>query len=903
MTKLPRPAKRRFLTAGRLARAVVWLVIVLGLYAVLGVGGWFFFKANAGQLAGMVSDKVDVGFGELITNGKDTVELTNVRYGDAVKVERVKIALVYDGNKVPKIRSIELERPEVVVTDSLVAGGDDTDTDAEKSEPMDLSWLQVGEVIIRDGKVMVALSGMPAMSSEVDFEGRGIDGASGGALSVEPMHAHLKNVRVDGYGSVEDAEFSVRVPGDLKSVRVERFFVKGAKLALDGLIEGIEIAGDVDVEGGAFDISADGVDSADPAKLIARELSFGDYGFVKEVRVELVPDQLIASGRIDVVHLNEPKVKVDASLIEKIETLLGADDPEATNDLVYSVRDFHVQDGEIESDLGSMMPGIPHVRTDFSASTDADSGKHELRLENLEFRVDGMAEKGFAEGKSIKAVVDLRSLQVDQRIDSVEMEGFDATIGSEVESLMKRMEESSLETETAVPADVPAGADDGKEWIISSFKLDRSRIAVEDMIPGLRRLPFQLNAISLTDVPLSGRDRGDENVQTIAITNLELPSSENPLISVANLPSIKVDFTVPGLFRNEIEKIVIDKPEIFVGEHLFWYVDFYRTFDTETGTKREIAPEPVLPAEAEKPTDDGSIEALEDAFAAVNLSGWKIRKIEASEGEIVVAPRGMPIGIFPFPFSFAIDLDQKKIELALKVEPSDYSFRNIEVDVENLRGESFFNYPVGSRNNNFMQKFSAKQLRYKRFITRDVELVITYDREGIYGQVWAKAYGGDLQGGFDIYLKGTEYKWDVFASVYKAELGPFTEVLAPDTFLMKGSIVADVYAEGVDFRVDNANGRVLAAEGGMMHIKKLDEIIADFPEEWGEIKKMLAKAGLDAFREYDFDVGCAHMDLLGRDGTASLFFDGPDGKRDLQFDFVDKTKKSIEPDSISMTGE
>ena len=318
MSKSSKPAKRRFLTAGRLARAVAWLVIVLGLYAALGVGGWFFFKANAGQLVGMASDKVDIGFGELLTNGKENIELTDVRYGDAVKIGRVKIALDYEGTTVPKIRSIELERPVAVVTDALLASGESADTG--ESEPLDLSWLQVGEVIVREGKVTVALSGMPAMSAEVDFEGKGIDGASAEALSAEPMRAHLKNIRVDGYGSAADAEFSVRVPGDLKSARVERFFVSGAKLALDGLIEGISIAGDVDVEGGVFDISAEGVASADPAKLSARELSFGDYGSVKELRVELVPDQLIASGRLDVVHLNEPKVEVDGSLIEKIES-------------------------------------------------------------------------------------------------------------------------------------------------------------------------------------------------------------------------------------------------------------------------------------------------------------------------------------------------------------------------------------------------------------------------------------------------------------------------------------------------------------------------------------------------------------------------------------------------------
>lgn len=869
-----------------MARASAWLVIVLGLYVLLGIVGWTFLRANAGKLAEMASDDVDFGFGELITNSKEEIEITNVRYGDIAKVERIKLKLDYDGYKTPKIRSIELVRPEVLITDELLQGDKD-----ESSDPPDLSWLQIAKVAIRDGKVRVALSGMPEVRAEVDFEGEDIDGASGGALSPEPMRVRLRNVSVAGYGNVAEAEIDVRVPGDLQSVRVERFQIKGASVAIEDLAAGFPVSADVEIEGGVFDVSRDGVVSNDPARVVVTNASIGPHASFDQITVDLIPSEFLENGQIEQVYVKKPVLRVDASLMKKIEAMKSGEDSDLPDGTIYRVMDFVIEEGMAVADLGKWMPGLPHARTEFSLRTEKreHTPAYVLDLTNVEFRSEESAKDLLGRGKRLTVIATPGGLQQDSIIDSVEMFGFDATIGKAVDELVTKLG-ASEET-----ADTPDTADSSQEWRIARMSINKSRVIIQDIIPGLPSLPFQLDGIELNKVPLSGRDRGDENLQRVELANLDVASALNPLINVATLRSIWVEFTVPGIFRSELEKIEIVGPEIFIGEHLFWYIDFYRNFDTETGSKREeiteVAPlaEVVEAAnpEEKKSGDEGAIDALEDAFAAVKLSGWTIKKIAASSGKITVAPHGTPIGIFPFPFSFESDLEKRKIDFSLEVAQGDYTFENIKVELKQLKGKSFFNYPIRAKDNNFVQTFTAEAMHYEQLMAKDVALSITYDRKGIYGQIWASAYGGDMNAEFNIYIDGENYKWDAWATAVGFQLGPFTEVLVPDSLRMSGRIDGKIVTNGVEFDVEKAVGDIKAGEG-TMHITKFDEVIADFPDDLSEIQKMLMQTGLDIFRNYRFRQGQANLDLTGRDGTAKILFEGDDGKRELNFRFIDK---------------
>ena len=894
------PKKRRFWTFGRLTRAFAWLVIVLALYAGLGIGGWFFLKANAGKLTEMASQDVDIGFGELITKGKDKIEITDVRYGEIAKIEKVTVLLDYSESKVPKIRSIEIVRPEVVVTDELIAGSDE-----EKSEPLDLSWLQLGKATIKEGRVKVALSGFPETTAEFDVSAEGVDGASGGALSAEPITVKLKNVESAGYGTVDEAEVLVRVPGDLKSVELDRFFVRGVKLdARD--VAGFTVAGTVDVEGGKVHVSEAGIRSGDLMKVAIRDASADDFVSTERIDIELVPDAFLEDGQIDRLYVKKPSILVNGDLMKR----LGLDESEveaavdvpldvvAGPTMVYKVRDLKIDEGSVVSDLGGWMPGIPYVKSALSLRTEGEGedSQYVLDLNGLEFRTEMAAETRIARGTRLTAAFTAEGLQKEQRIKSVEMSGFDATIDEAIEKLVAKMDEAKA-TDSDDESVVVEGSDEGSsEWIVDSFAINDSRVTIQDLVPGLPVLPFQLDDIELKNVPLSGRDRGDEHLQRVELADLDIASALNPLINVAKLRSIWVEFTVPGIFRSEIEKIEILGPEVFVGEHLFWYIDYYREYDTETGTKREDIPEPVVvevPKEAEKKAgDEGSIEALDEVFAAMKLSGWTIKKIAAHNGKIIVAPQGTPLGRFPFPFSFESDLEKKKIDLSLEVEQGDYTYEAIKVELKQLKGKSYFNYPIRTKDNNFVQTFDAEVMRYEQLEAQNVTLTVTYDRNGIYGKIYGKAYGGDMNAEFNIYIGGDDYKWDAWVSAVGFELGPFTEVLVPDNLKMSGRIDGKIVTNGVEYNVEKAVGDIQAG-AGTMHVTKLDEVIATFPEDWSEIQKMLVQTGLDIFRNYSFEKGSANLELTGRDGTASVLFEGKDGKRDLQFRFMDERDEKL----------
>jgi len=47
---------------------------------------------------------------------------------------------------------------------------------------------------------------------------------------------------------------------------------------------------------------------------------------------------------------------------------------------------------------------------------------------------------------------------------------------------------------------------------------------------------------------------------------------------VATLDTIFIDFTLDGIFKQSIAKVEVVSPTIFVGEDLFWYIDYYRKY-------------------------------------------------------------------------------------------------------------------------------------------------------------------------------------------------------------------------------------------------------------------------------------------------------------------------------------
>ncbi len=59
-----------------------------------------------------------------------------------------------------------------------------------------------------------------------------------------------------------------------------------------------------------------------------------------------------------------------------------------------------------------------------------------------------------------------------------------------------------------------------------------------------------------------------------------------------------------------------------------------------------------------------------------------------------------------------------------------------------------------------------------------------------------------------------------------------------------------------------------------MTVGKLDDVLESIPDDWDALYKAISTAGIEAFRNYDFTSGSANLELIGRDGTASMILGG-----------------------------
>ncbi len=576
----------------------------------------------------------------------------------------------------------------------------------------------------------------------------------------------------------------------------------------------------------------------------AQNLAGDLLAYAPRIDIAGVPDEFFAHGWIDRITTRKPMIHASEEHLRRFFTAAPddrskllmppgdageadpagapANTPNSESDFLIRVRELEVADAELKIEADGFLGGLPestlivNLRSSEEQRVPAEDVDYLLSATRLKVYTPGAPQTPIISGTEILTEFSAAGVQRNQRIDRVTFSGLDVRIGEEVERII-----AGLDPPTPTADDAETGDPEHRnlrrgcsrrrrhrfvspEWKIGKLELEEARFTLEKFIPGLPYVPLVLET-SLDEVPLSGRNRGDERPQKVELRNLVIASPYNSLLPVAKLRSIWVHFTVPGLIRNEIEKVEIVSPEIYLGEHLFWYIDYYRKFannESDPGAASEeeklvaISVDPCAPLGDEAGEDgEGKIDAIENALKHTEISGWKINGVEASTGSLIVAPKGYPIGILPFPFSAKTDLAVGRIELDLKVPESDYVFEELKLELRGLNGEAFFNYPIRQEDNNFVQTFTVPEFLYQDYRADDVFLSITYTEELIHGELGGAAYGGYANGEFNIYI-GETYKWDAWVTGTGLELGPISEILAPETIKVTGILDAKIIAEG-----------------------------------------------------------------------------------------------------------
>jgi hypothetical protein len=659
---------------------------------------------------------------------------------------------------------------------------------------------------------------------------------------------------------------------------------------------------------------------------------------VARLEMDFQFDALLQEKRVERLEIHSPEVVVSDDTLsrwmgegedkatERVkpqtkQRVAGEGKAGAAGDKIWRVDDLKVSAGSLVTRLEKSVQGVPWLRGQFDIQTlpvevPADKGqaqdpRYQLKFSGLRIRPQHSIEDGTEAGQESRSnqrgdiserdaafVRELTleatagGLQREKRIERVVVSGGEVKLNDDFRALIgvkeaseKNDVNSKLKKEKPpVMKEKKEGGDlqveSGPGWSIGELGVKQTVVRLEAMVPQLEGVRFSIET-QMEDVPLTAEGLASRSrIQQVELAGIELRDPYDGIRTAAILKTIFIKFSLGGLMRQEVESVDILGPVLYVGEPLFHWVDYQRKYRRQNeGTS--LGPEEWRD-EGDNKADGGAEEK----------GAWKLKRINAHYGKMVIAPIGTPIGIVPFPFEVETNLEHGEIALKLEIpqEQYVYSLADLKLDLFGLKGEVQFNVPIKQMDNNLVQTFELDRLVWKQFDAEKIFVSVTYDAKGIYGQLGGKAYDGYVNGEFNIYLKDIG-KWDGWLAATKVDMAPITRAIAPENFVMDGVISGKIVSEGKGLEFGNTSGELEGVTPGRIEITKLDEVLKALPEDWTQLKRSLTEAALNGLKAFDYDKASGNIDLVNRDGELGLDLRGPTGSRVFHFYFHDWREK------------
>lgn len=520
-------------------------------------------------------------------------------------------------------------------------------------------------------------------------------------------------------------------------------------------------------------------------------------------------------------------------------------------------------------------PEMPVVDMEFSGSLTglALGGKnirnnHSLTATNLRVATSFAPSQPFLvvpEATVGFSVADL----LDRRIASLDVSNASLTLDRAFRSMAALREHRS--EGAAQPANDPVAAPARPFWLVERIRFRNARITLADLGAGVPDIAFRLPSPTLSNVALTGDTRSaSESVERIEVADIVLHSPLDPFTPVVTLPSVFVEFSLAGLLRREIDVLRVLHPTIYVGKDLFWFIDNSRKA-AEASQGGHQAADKARENKAEKPV------------------GWKLGTFQISHGRLAIASEGANRLALPIPFetratdiSFA-NISDLRLDLDIEVPTEDYRFPSYQLELLKLAGTLRFGLPPGSNTNNLVNTLTSKSVVWRQFQSGDAWVSVTYDVEGIYGKFGAAAYGGYLDGGFTFFLN-PEASWTGWANGTGIDLGDFTAVVSPGNLSLDSSADFSVQVNAEGPSIQRVVGSFATTSPGQLAIPRLDALLERLPPEWSQLKRDIARIGIDALRRFRYESGEAKFWFIDKHGRLNMALTGPEGSR--TFDIV-----------------
>jgi hypothetical protein len=428
---------------------------------------------------------------------------------------------------------------------------------------------------------------------------------------------------------------------------------------------------------------------------------------------------------------------------------------------------------------------------------------------------------------------------------------------SKLSSFLQKLERT--EAKTAQEGAMP--------YVLDRVTITEGLIHLDKLRPGLGDIQVPMGqgrALELSQVPLGSAAFLDQDKsQETLIENVLITSPFDPLTRVLNFPAIRLTFTWAGLLRQEIDRVALINPTVYLGPDIFWFMDQFKT-QTPEGTQ----PQPV----SDQPA-------------------WTVRNFELRGGQLVVSAFGDPGVALPFFFSSsAIDvrLDrieqlslENKIDIAAQIiEYPDYQFR-IELD----EGKLLFNLPPEEKDaQNLVQKIHLKRVSWRDIEATDVWTSITFNKKGIFAKVGGQAYAGYLNGEIAVSFD-QGYPWSAWHYVTKVDLAPIVKKLTQDRFPMeltgRASGRLEVKARATQILETTAELQLIPP--GHLRLPSLKKLAENLPEDWNSVKKGMVKALADSFQEFAYQQAKVQANYRVPVSTARVQLEGDRGRQVLNF--------------------
>ena len=393
-------------------------------------------------------------------------------------------------------------------------------------------------------------------------------------------------------------------------------------------------------------------------------------------------------------------------------------------------------------------------------------------------------------------------------------------------------------------------------WVIRKLVLQGLGVRLEDKRETAANISFQINT-TLTSLSLSQAATmigGEE--QSVEVADVAIVSPYDPFTKVLTMRSVVLRFTLAGLLHNELAGVTIREPSVYVGQDLFWYME-----DAQ--------------------------DRLAEKSAGPAGPGWKIGGFEVEDGRLIVGSSGhtkygLPLNFRASARDIALDnLATLKLQTVFEIPAQTTSFPSYQLEVSTQKGDLQFAYPPEKNENNLVGKVYFGSLRWRQYEASDAWLSATFDRGGINGAFGGRAYGGYLKGGFS-FLFDDETPWIGWLSGNDVDLRHLTDIISPQNFRMTGPLDFKLQMDAFGHRIERVKGKFNTLRPGRMKIGKLDDLLANIPDTWSNLKKSSTRLALETLRDFEYTRAGGDCWFVDNQGILGLKLQGPLGSRNLE---------------------